>query len=161
MVRLRRPWLPTARVGHEGGLAYANLGHRLVWCRNSETTQDDVRTAGQNQTEDAQSQVLQEVCSDHEQDRQGGASCRVACTAYGACPCRQRQPRPSRRRLDGVCQASTRAARSRGGWPCMSATRSTRAGSSRLWSGQRQSGMSSWTTWNCTRHGDDSNDWRV
>ena len=59
--------------------------------------------------------------------------------------------------LGDVCHASSLCGRSSGGWPRMSATRST--GSSRLWRGRRQYGMSSWTTRSCTRHGDGSNDW--
>ena len=61
----------------------------------------------------------------------------------------------------GRClQANTLVVRSRGDWSCTRATRFTRAGWSRLWRKQRQSGMSSWTMRSCTgRGGDGSNDW--
>ena len=58
---------------HESGLARTHPGRRCLRCRNNETTQDAVRTAGQNQKEDGQSQVLREVWSDHEQDYQGAS----------------------------------------------------------------------------------------
>ena len=71
---------------HEGGLARTFLGHRLLRCGSSETTQDAVRTADQNQHEGAQSQVLQEPWGDHELDCQGGLVPR-GCTvcAVGRC----------------------------------------------------------------------------
>ena len=48
---------------HESGLARTHPGHRRFRSGNSELMQDAVRTAGQNQKEDGQSQVLQEVCA--------------------------------------------------------------------------------------------------
>ena len=93
----------------EGGLTRTHPGHRRLRSRNSETTYDPVRAAGQNQKEDARSQVLQEVWGDHEQDCQGGSHAE------------------RRLRLGGACHSSTQGDRSRGGSRCTSATRFTDA----------------------------------
>ena len=89
------------------------------------------------------------------------ASCRVVCAACDAWACRQQEFKAFRTTM-ARCQQGKHAGRSapsRGGWPCTTATRFTRAGSSQPWRGQRQSGMISWTTRSSRSHADGTNDW--
>ena len=66
---------------HYGRLARVHPGRRRVRSGSGEAAQNAIRTADQNQEEDAQGSVLQVVWRGHEQDRQGEAHCLVAFTA--------------------------------------------------------------------------------